>query len=111
MGGKAEGSSAVKVLVGALTGATVFRFTRTDGGRDGPFGPPPAQIPACGTTALGSCLGFERRSAPRDRGAGCGRVVAIGQGVVASASTSSGGAGSDGGAWRARAGRVGGGRR
>ena len=30
-------------------------------GRDGPsppgFGPPPAQIPACGTTALGSCLG------------------------------------------------------
>jgi hypothetical protein len=31
-------------------------------GRDGPrpcgLGPPPAQIPACGTTALGSCLGW-----------------------------------------------------
>ena len=26
-------------------------------GRNGPCGPPPAQIPACGTTALGSCLG------------------------------------------------------
>jgi len=26
-------------------------------GRDGPYGPPPAQIPASGTTALGSCLG------------------------------------------------------
>jgi hypothetical protein len=25
-------------------------------GRDGPHGPPPAQIPASGTTALGSCL-------------------------------------------------------
>jgi hypothetical protein len=28
-----------------------------DRGRDGPRGRPPAQIPACGTTALGSCLG------------------------------------------------------
>ena len=27
-------------------------------GRDGPFGPPPAQIPASGTTGLGSYLGF-----------------------------------------------------
>jgi len=45
---------------------------RADGGRDRPFGRPPAQIPACGTTALGSCLGCERRSAPRDRDAGCG---------------------------------------
>jgi hypothetical protein len=26
-------------------------------GRDGRCWPPPAQIPACGTTALGSCLG------------------------------------------------------
>jgi len=37
---------------------------------------PPAQIPACGITALGSCLGFWRRSAWKVRGAGCGRVVA-----------------------------------
>ncbi len=28
-----------------------------DRGRDRPLGRPPAQIPACGTTALGSCLG------------------------------------------------------
>src|SRR4030095_13579106 len=26
-------------------------------GRDNPYGLPPAQIPACGTTAPGSCLG------------------------------------------------------
>jgi hypothetical protein len=32
-------------------------------GRDRPFGRPPAQIPACGTTALGSYLGCGRRSA------------------------------------------------
>ncbi len=30
-----------------------------DRGRDGPLGPPPAQIRACGTTALGSRLGFD----------------------------------------------------
>jgi hypothetical protein len=28
-------------------------------GRDGPFGPPPAQIRTCGTTAYGSCLGYD----------------------------------------------------
>jgi hypothetical protein len=31
-------------------------------GRDGPCGPPPAQIPACGTTALGSCLGSDAQA-------------------------------------------------
>ena len=31
-------------------------------GRDGPYGPPPAQIPACGTTALGSCLGSDAQA-------------------------------------------------
>jgi len=30
---------------------------QTSRGRDRPFGPPPAQIPASGITALGSCLG------------------------------------------------------
>ena len=45
-------------------------------GRDRPCGRPPAQIPACGTTALGSCLRFWRRSVPRGRGAGCGRAAA-----------------------------------
>jgi hypothetical protein len=28
-------------------------------GRNDPYGPPPAQIPACGTTAPGSCLGSD----------------------------------------------------
>jgi len=33
-------------------------LTRRDGrGRDGPYGPPPAQIRACGTTAHGSYFG------------------------------------------------------
>jgi hypothetical protein len=32
-------------------------------GRDGDCSPPPAQIPACGATALGSYLGSGRRSA------------------------------------------------
>jgi hypothetical protein len=47
-------------------------------GRDRRRGWPPAQIPACGTTALGSCLGCELRNAFRERDAPCGRVVAIG---------------------------------
>src|SRR6266540_2158070 len=38
----------------------------------------PAQIPACGTTALGSCLGYERRNADRARDAGYGPAGAIG---------------------------------
>jgi hypothetical protein len=37
------------------TGGSKDLFFRR--GRDGPFGPPPAQIPASGTTALGSYLG------------------------------------------------------
>ena len=37
-------------------------------GRDRPCGRPPAQIPACGTTALGSCLGCGRRSARSGKG-------------------------------------------
>src|ERR1039458_7952799 len=50
-----------------------------DCGRDRPFGRPPAQIPACGIPALGSCLRCERRIALRDKGARCGQVVAIEQ--------------------------------
>lgn len=42
-------------------------------GRDGPSpegsGPPPARIPACRTTALGSCLGCDRQSVDRARDA------------------------------------------
>src|SRR5260370_42232764 len=38
-------------------------------GRDRPYGRPPAQIPACGITALGSCLGCV--AAKRTSGNGC----------------------------------------
>ena len=46
-------------------------------GRDRRCRRPPAQIPACGITALGSCLGFWRRTACRGTDASGGRVVAI----------------------------------
>ena len=45
-------------------------------GRDRPYGRPPAQIPASGTTALGSYLRFWRRSARPGRDAPRGFVVA-----------------------------------
>ncbi len=64
-----------------------------DRGRDHPCGRPPAQIPACGTTALGSCLRYERRIGPRDTDAGCGRVGAIGSRSGSFASSPGGGAG------------------
>jgi putative transposase len=47
-------------------------------GRDRPCGRPPAQIPACGTTALGSCLGFWRQGARSGRDASHGLSEAIG---------------------------------
>ena len=47
-----------------------------DRGRDRPCERPPAQIPASGITALGSCLGFWRRTARQERDASCGREVA-----------------------------------
>jgi len=43
--------------------------TTLDHGRDRPCGRPPVQIPSCGTTAMGSCLGFWRRSACSGRDA------------------------------------------
>lgn len=46
-------------------------------GRDHPFEWPPAQIPACGTTAPGSCLGLWLRSGLRGRGASGGVAVTI----------------------------------
>ncbi len=73
-------------------------------GRDRRCWRPPAQIPACGTTALGSCLGFWRQSGRRARGAGCARWVAIGQRGASSAPRSSWSAGCDAEALRASAG-------
>jgi ADP-ribose pyrophosphatase YjhB (NUDIX family) len=49
-----------------------------DRGRDRPYGRPPAQIPACAANALGSCLGFWRRSASPGMDASRGQVVATG---------------------------------
>jgi putative transposase len=46
-------------------------------GRDRPCGRPPARIPACRTTALGSCLGFWLRGARSGRDAAPGLGVAI----------------------------------
>ena len=47
-------------------------------GRDRPCGRPPARIPACAANALGSCLGFWRRSVSPGMDASRGRVVATG---------------------------------
>jgi hypothetical protein len=45
-------------VANAWLGATVGRYSFGVGrGRDRPCGRPPAQIPASGITALGSCLG------------------------------------------------------
>jgi hypothetical protein len=70
---------------------------RNHRGRDGPsllrLGPPPAQIPAGAANALGSCLGFWRRSGRWARGAGCGLGVAIAPRGGTSASRSIGCAG------------------
>ncbi len=43
-------------------------------GRDHPF-ERPAQIPACGTTALGSCLEYERRSVHLGKDASHGQAA------------------------------------
>ena len=58
-------------------GASRPKMERGYGGRDRPYGRPPALIPACGTTALGSCLRYDRRSVLRGKGAGPGLGVAI----------------------------------
>jgi hypothetical protein len=51
-------------------------FMVANPGRDRPCGRPPGQIPACGTTALGSCLGSWRRNARWGRDARCGQGAA-----------------------------------
>ena len=74
----------------ALSGSHHDRFCLyhfTDRGRDRPCGRPPAQIPACAANALGSCLGWWRRTARLGRGVSRGRVVAIGSRGGSSASS------------------------
>jgi hypothetical protein len=62
----------------ASSSPTDWCSTPTTGrGRDRPCGRPPAQIPACGTTALGSCLRSWRRSGARGGDASPEPAVAI----------------------------------
>jgi hypothetical protein len=60
---------------GQHTAAEVVSFV--DRGRDRPCGRPPAQIPASGIPALGSCLRSGRRSALPDEDARCGQEGAM----------------------------------
>jgi len=70
------------VIASSTSGLLPSRLCLEDRGRDGSslccgLDPPPAQIPACTASALGSSLGFWRRTARRARDAGCGRAGAI----------------------------------
>ena len=50
-----DGTPAQRAVIGLPFASTVRHSRRPlpgGRGRDGPFGPPPAQIPACGTTAI-----------------------------------------------------------
>ncbi len=79
-----KGTVVVDVPVGATNGVLPLNVLSGDQltatvqsrGRDRPFGRPPAQIPACGIPALGSCLRSERQSVPPGRGAEFGLVEA-----------------------------------
>jgi hypothetical protein len=64
------------VTLGDYVRVAGWRWKIEDRGRDRSYERPPAQIPACGITALGSCLGSWRRIAPRGKDAVCGRVAA-----------------------------------
>ena len=56
-------------------------------GRDGPCGPPPAQIPPCAFSALGSCLGYERGTARSDTDDRCEHAGATGPRAVSCAAS------------------------
>ena len=74
------------------------RFVDRNPGRDRPCGRPPGQIPACGISAPGSCLGSWRRSARWGRDARCGQGGATSSRSGYSAPRSCGGVGSGAGA-------------
>ena len=66
--GNAATSSGTVGFLGTVMVQIISRIPPTSSdssgcGRDRPCGRPPAQIPACGITALGSYLGCGRRSA------------------------------------------------
>ena len=75
-----------------------YRTFPANPGRDRPCGRPPGQIPACGISAPGSCLGSWRRSARWGRDARCGQGAAISSRSGYSAPRSCGGVGSGAGA-------------
>ncbi|WP_198541164.1 DUF4158 domain-containing protein, partial [Parafrankia soli] len=59
-------------MMAALALIKRYKAEESSRGRDRPCGRPPAQIPACGTTALGSCLRFWLRSVSPGRDASLG---------------------------------------
>ena len=71
-----EPSNCSTSLTATVTCSQYTHTARTNRGRDRSCERPPAQIPACGITALGSCLGFWRRIARWERDAARGRVAA-----------------------------------
>ena len=75
-----------------------YRGFSTNPGRDRPCGRPPGQIPACGISAPGSCLGSWRRSARWGRDARCGQGAATSSRSGYSAPRSYGGVGFGAGA-------------
>ena len=75
-------------------------LTHQNPGRDRPCRQPPGQIPACGISAPGSCLGSWRRSARWGTGARCGQGAATSSRSGYSAPRSYGGVGSGAGASR-----------
>jgi hypothetical protein len=82
-----------QVLVDAqCEGVQLGAVEGPDCGRDRPFGRPPAQIPACGIPALGSCLRCERRSVLQGKDAGFVLVEANVERVVPCAPSSGDGA-------------------
>ena len=75
-----------------------YRDLTANPGRDRPYGRPPGQIPACGISAPGSCLGSWRRSARWGRDARCGQGAATSSRSGYSAPRSCDGAGFGAGA-------------
>ena len=60
--GAPRGRDGAVEAIRALMVAKRSARTERNPGRDRPRGRPPGQIPASGTTALGSCLGYGRRT-------------------------------------------------
>jgi hypothetical protein len=82
--------AAIMAVGGKLRAVAVVSWSSLSRGRDGDCSPPPAQIPACGTTAPGSHLGFCRRSARREADVGGEQVVSSERSTASSFASSAG---------------------